>query len=180
VDVRIIAATNRDLRKMVALGKYREDLYYRLHVFPIDLPPLRDRKGDVPRLARHFLNRFAIEMGKELRGFTPSALKLLETHDWPGNVRELENAIERAAVLCKGTLVSESDLAFLHPTIPPAITAELLAADLPLSQLLEQFGTELIRQALDQCSGNHTQAAKLLGLKRTTLLAKMKKLALLK
>jgi DNA-binding NtrC family response regulator len=183
VDVRIIAATNRNLKEMVDQSRYREDLYYRLHVFPISLPPLRDRKGDVPRLARHFLGRFAAEMGKQLRGFTPGALRLLETHDWPGNVRELENAVERAAVLCKSAQVSETELAFLlPPTQPPAnwsvMDHSVTPNDtLPLSQRVETFEAELIRQALQASSGNHTQAAKILGLKRTTLLAKMKKLA---
>jgi transcriptional regulator with GAF, ATPase, and Fis domain len=179
VDVRVIAATNRDLKEMVGTSRYREDLYYRLHVFPIRLPALRDRKGDVPRLARHFLGRFAAEMGKDLRGFTPAALKLLETHDWPGNVRELENAIERGAVLCKNTRINETDLAFLLPATPTPSPPDPPASNLPLPERVEQFETELIRQALDQCGGNHTQAAKLLGLKRTTLLAKVKKQALL-
>ncbi len=176
VDIRVIAATNRDLKAMVAQGSYREDLYYRLHVFPISLPPLRERKGDIPKLARHFLQRFTQEMGKSIRGFTPAALSILERHSWPGNVRELENAIERAAVLCKGPQVDEDTLSFLKPV--QALHSEIETSESVVASLQERvdaFERKLLKEALDSCNGNRSQAARRLGINRTTLLAKMKK-----
>ena len=175
VDVRIIAATNRDLKAMVAQGSYREDLYYRLHVFPISLPPLRERKGDIPKLARHFLQRFAEEMGKSIRGFSLAALSILEHHSWPGNVRELENAIERAAVLCKGPQVDEATLSFLKPVLTQHPEIGVSEREVPLQERVDAFERRLLEEALDRSRGNRSQAARRLGINRTTLLAKMKK-----
>ncbi|RJP73057.1 MAG: sigma-54-dependent Fis family transcriptional regulator [Candidatus Zixiibacteriota bacterium] len=179
VDVRVIAATNRDLKTMVAQGTFREDLYYRLNVFPISLPPLRERRGDISRLARHFLGRFAREMGKAITGFSPEALRLLETHAWPGNVRELENAIERAAVLCKEPLLGAGHLAFLGPPVPRpggnGHDPEDPASGLPLAEQVETFERRVLAAALQETGGNRTLTARRLGLNRTTLLAKLKK-----
>jgi DNA-binding NtrC family response regulator len=178
VDVRIIAATNRNLKKMVEQGKYREDLYYRLNVFPIQVPPLKERTGDIPKLARHFLHRFSREMGKKIKGFTPDALFLLESHPWPGNVRELENAVERAVVLCKGDLIDRRTLAFLEPSNRDD------AGRLPLDSSYQQrslqdqvdnFEKSILKEVLQQCNGNRSQAARRLAINRTTLLAKIKK-----
>src|SRR5690606_24462585 len=110
VDVRIVAATNRDLQQEVREGRFREDLYYRLHVVQVKLPPLRERHGDVPLLAAHFLRRFAEENRREIEGFSPEAMRALEAYSWPGNVRELENAIERAVVLARGSRIELEDL----------------------------------------------------------------------
>jgi len=178
VDVRIIAATNRDLRKMVSEEKYREDLYYRLHVFPISLPPLRERKGDIPRLARHFLQRFSQEMGKPVRGFTSEALRILENQSWPGNVRELENAIERALVLCKGEWLNEEVLAFLNEADSTEVeqsVRNLIRMGRPLQDQMESYERDILKEILQECHGNRTQAARRLCINRTTLLAKLKK-----
>ncbi len=110
VDVRVVSATNKDLRRAIANGEFREDLYYRLNVVTIELPPLRERKEDIPLLAQHFLNKFALENDKEVTGFCPEATKSLLDYDWPGNVRELENAIERAVILAKDSLITVADL----------------------------------------------------------------------
>jgi len=176
VDVRVIAATNRDLKRMVNEGRYREDLYYRLHVFPIYLPPLRERRGDIPKLARHFLQRFSREMGKPIQGFTPTAMRLLETHPWPGNVRELENAIERAAVLCKSEWVDAETLSLLkadsagpHEELPNATEPQALR------EQMDTYERQVLEEALIACGFNRSQAARRLNINRTTLLAKLKK-----
>ena len=113
VDARVIAATHVDLRQAVAEGRFREDLFYRLNVIEIRIPPLRERREDVPLLARHFLERLSHELGKDIGDFSEGALKLLMDHNWPGNVRELENAVERAMVTCRGRVLTEDDFAFL-------------------------------------------------------------------
>ena len=171
VNVRIIAATNRDLEKAIRDEKYRLDLYYRLNVFPIALPPLRERNGDTELLARHFVARYAQKMGKPIPEFTPKALNLLDTYPWPGNVRELANVIERAVI------VSRNGHLNLAESLPK------LVVDSRGSRLrtLEDFEREHILEALQftgwQVSGNRG-AALLLGLKPTTLEARMKKLAI--
>ena len=176
VDVRVIAATNRDLKKMVGEGKYREDLYYRLHVFPIYLPPLRERKGDIPKMARHFLRRFSTEMGRAIQGFAAGAMRLLENHSWPGNVRELENAIERAVVLCKSEWVEEATLAFLNSDASPPADAAVASNDLQrLQGRVDDFERRVLEGTLISCGFNRSETARRLGINRTTLLAKMKK-----
>ncbi|MBU1652176.1 sigma 54-interacting transcriptional regulator, partial [bacterium] len=177
VDVRVIAATNRDLKRMVQEGSYREDLYYRLNVFPMQMPALRERKGDIAKLARFFLQKFSSEMGKRIAAFTPDALRILETHRWPGNVRELENAIERAVVLCKSQKIDESTLRFLDPEPHSLTTSSFLPMNLSgtLQNQVNQFEKSILREVLDQCDGNRSQAARKLAINRTTLLAKIKK-----
>ncbi|HEX7343372.1 MAG TPA: sigma-54 dependent transcriptional regulator [bacterium] len=176
VDVRVIAATNRDLKKLVGESKYREDLYYRLHVFPIYLPPLRERKGDIPKLARHFLRRFSAEMGRTIKGFATGAMQLLENHSWPGNVRELENAIERAVVLCKSEWVDEATLGFLNAN-PNTPDGDLLESGIMpgLQGQVEVFERRVLEGTLISCGFNRSETARRLGINRTTLLAKMKK-----
>jgi DNA-binding NtrC family response regulator len=178
VDVRVIAATNRDLNQMVKDGKYREDLYYRLNVFPIQIPPLHKRKGDIPKLARYFLQRFCQEMGKRLNGYTPEALRLLVNHSWPGNVRELENAIERAVVLCKSEWVDDRALSFLSPgeaTAAGDIRAQITRWEGSLQMQVDSFEKSVLQEILELCNGNRSQAARKLSINRTTLLAKIKK-----
>jgi len=171
VDVRLIAATNRNLRAALEEGTFREDLYYRLNVVPIDLPPLREHKEDIPALAAHFLQRFASEAGRPARGFTPQALAKLMEHAWPGNVRELENVIERAIALSGATddHAQELDAAAIRIDAAPARAVPSDSALLPDGWTLERWEQEVIREALQRADGNKSQAARLLGLTRNAL-----------
>jgi two-component system response regulator PilR (NtrC family) len=170
-DIRIIAATNRDLAKAVADGAFREDLYYRINVIPIHLPPLRERREDIAPLADHFVAKYREMMGRPVTGLTPEALHWLESADWPGNVRQLENVIERAVALERGALIQLSSLPNGHgPKAPLRGAAEAVeAAALPeqgldLPKLLETQERELVSQALRQSGGRHDRAAKLLAI----------------
>lgn len=175
VDTRVIAATNKNLEEAVKKGEFREDLYYRIAVFPIKLPPLRDRKEDIPLLAAHFLNKYAQREGKELEGITPEALELLMAYHWPGNVRELENAIERAVVLANPPEITAKDL-------PPQVRAlgekKVYELDNTLSSWIEKLEEEALRQALLECEGNISKTAKKLGIGRATIYRKAKKYGL--
>ncbi len=171
VDVRIIAATNRPLEAIVTEGAFREDLYHRLNVVQIDLPPLRDRTVDVPLLAMEFLRRFARQNGKDLRGFTDTAIEVLSRYHWPGNVRELENVVLQAVVLAKSSLIDASDL-------PRRITeakAVLGAASAALADQLGEPEKQILVNALRQHGGNIKRTAETLQISRTTLYAKLKK-----
>ncbi|GEJ55640.1 sigma-54-dependent transcriptional regulator [Anaeromyxobacter diazotrophicus] len=177
VDVRVVAATARDLPAAVQAGRFREDLYYRLDVVGLRLPPLRERAGDIPALARHFLARFAsLRPAGPLEGFAPEALAALEAYRWPGNVRELEHAMERAAVLSEGPLVREDDLPEVvrgaPDRTPPAF--ELPEATLSVKRATRAVEEQLIRKALAQTGGNRTRAAELLELSYRALLYKIK------
>jgi DNA-binding NtrC family response regulator len=172
VDVRIIAATNRDLDGDVKQGRFREDLYYRLNVVPVLLPPLRERKEDIPELANFFLRRFAKETKKNFGAVASEALEKLRAHPWPGNVRELANVIERAVVLGRGPKLTLSDL-------PPVISggAETASpAAISYHEAVDAARREMIQKALAQAEGNRTEAAKLLGLHKTHLFRLMKSL----
>ncbi len=182
VDVRIIAATNRDLEEEVRQGAFREDLYYRLNVFPIRLPALRDRREDVPLLAEHFLARVAEETERPRKRLAPDALRVLTSYPWPGNVRELQHALERAALLSEAELIGERDL-------PPQLVApgEALTVVLPedalaipetTARVVRDVERELIRRALARTANNRTEAAKLLGLSRRALVYKLKEYGL--
>ncbi|HXR98628.1 MAG TPA: sigma-54 dependent transcriptional regulator [Terriglobales bacterium] len=163
VDVRLIAATNRNLRTALEEGTFREDLYYRLNVVPIDLPPLRAHKEDIPELAAFFVAKFARESGKPVHGLTPAAIAKLIAFDWPGNVREMENIIERAVALSDGTELDVADIRLdLSPAKRPAPGGSLL----PEGWTLEKWEQEVIRDALHRAKGNKSQAARLLGLSR--------------
>jgi len=166
VDVRLIAATNRDLRAALEEGTFREDLYYRLNVVAIDIPPLREHKEDIPALAQFFLERFARESGKPAKKITPQAVRKMMDYHWPGNVRELQNIIERGLALCSGDALDAGDI-HLDPPSPRA------AADsipfLPEGMTLDRWEEEMIREALRRASGNKSQAARLLGLSRNAL-----------
>ena len=169
VDVRLIAATHRDLAEEVSAGRFRQDLYYRLNVVTIDMPPLRQRKEDIPQLARYFLQRYAERNRKAVQGFTPQAMDLLIRYAWPGNIRELENAVERAVVLLTGEYISEREL--------PLAIAGTSVADAPHGedsiQPLVEVEKEAILVALEKTGGNKTEAARQLGITRKTLLAKL-------
>lgn len=175
VDVRLIAATNRDLRAALEQGAFREDLYYRLNVVPINIPPLREHKEDIPDLVRMFIARFARDAGKNITGITPGALKLLLDFHWPGNVRELENIVERAVALSSGTELDARDIQLdLSPARPPSTGAS--APFPPEGMTLEQFEDEIIREAVRRANGNKSQAARLLGLSRNAMRYRLTKL----
>ena len=164
VDVRVIAATNRDLPAMVKEGKFREDLFYRLDVVAIEMPPLRDRREDIPALAQHFLERFVEENGKPLVGFSPEALAALVGHEWPGNVRELENAIERAVVMSKGPHVEARDLPpALAGSAAPGARADADAVTIPGSSMYE-IERYAILKTLESTKGSTSKAAEILGI----------------
>jgi DNA-binding NtrC family response regulator len=169
VDVRVVAATNRDLRAEVAAGRFREDLYFRLAVIPIRLPPLRERPEDILPLAGHFLARWARELGRSIRGWTPEVEAWLLAHPWPGNVRELENLVERAAVLARDEEITLADL--LIEDAPAATPGD----ELPLQAYLDRAAERRIRGALARCQGRRAEAARALGVERTTLYRLMKK-----
>src|SRR6201998_4297164 len=173
VDVRLIAATNRDLRAALEDGTFREDLYYRLNVVAIDIPPLRDHKDDIPALANFFLEKFARESGKPIRGITPAAMKLLLDFHWPGNVRELENIIERGVTLSAGSTLDVADI-HLDPPTPRAVAGAPTV--LPVGMTLDQWEDEAIREALKQANGNKSQAARALGLSRNALRYRLSKI----
>lgn len=180
VDVRVIAATNKDLAEEVKAGRFREDLYYRLQVVPVQLPALRERQGDVTLLAQGFLERHASELRRPGLHFSDTSLRVLERYEWPGNVRELENLVERLAVLSEREEISVADLPEHITDIPHAMTIEIADVTLPESgvdfnALIEDYENKLISSALNQTGGNKKAAAKLLGLNRTTLVEKIKK-----
>lgn len=182
-DVRIISATNRELKKEVDANRFREDLYYRLATFPIILPPLRHRRSDILLLAEHFLRRYAAQESKNLRKFSREALRQLYAYPWPGNVRELENAIQRAVVMAEGELLTEGDLpvavqSFSDPTsrseadvLTPHSAASPDTTIVPLEQLEEIA----VRNAIRICNGNSAMAAKKLGIGRATLYRMVKR-----
>src|SRR5215813_6067179 len=177
VDVRLIAATNRDLRAALEEGTFREDLYYRLNVVPIDIPPLREHKQDIPELVNHFLARFSRGNGKQVDKITPAALKLLMDYHWPGNVRQLENTIERAVVLSANPVIDVDDIALDSNTAARnAVSAS--APVLPEGMTLEQWEDEIIREALRRANGNKSQAARMLGLSRNALRYRLSKMGL--
>ena len=174
IDVRVITATNRNLMKMVEEGKFREDLFYRLQVIPIELPPLRDRVDDIPMLIEHFLKKKASQLNKMFPRISDKAMKELMNYFWPGNVRELENLIERAVVLCEGEEIGLNDLPILLGD-PSKMTLSLPREDLPLDQALEDLERQLIGRALEKAKGVKTETARILGLKTSALYYKLEK-----
>jgi transcriptional regulator with PAS, ATPase and Fis domain len=174
VDVRLIAATNKDLRAALEQGTFREDLYYRLNVVPIDIPPLRDHKEDIPDLVNHFLLRFSQNNGKHAEKITPAALKLLMDYHWPGNVRQLENTVERAVALSSAPVIDVEDI-YLDAG-GSRNSANTSAAVLPEGVTLEQWEDEIIREALRRANGNKSQAARMLGLSRNALRYRLSKI----
>jgi len=192
VDVRIVSATNRDLQKEVAAGRFREDLYYRLNVVTIKLPPLRARRDDIPLLAEYFLMRFQGEMGVEVRKLSPKALEALTSHRWPGNVRELENTLRRAVLLSSNPVLSMDDLA-IHDTVKPRESLEDVIYS-RLEEFIGRIGTTtrqelydtilplmerpLLKLVLKKTGGNQIRAAELLGINRNTLRKKIGQLGI--
>ena len=175
VDVRLIAATNRDLREALEQGTFREDLYYRLNVVPIDIAPLRERREDIPDLVSLFISRFAGDSGKPVESITPEAMQILVNYHWPGNVRELQNIIERACALAKGSVL---DVADIHLDTRPAKTANGASGFLPDGTTLEQWEDEMVQEALRRANGNKSQAARLLGLSRNALRYRLSKIGI--
>jgi two-component system, NtrC family, response regulator AtoC len=177
VDVRVIAATNKDLEKAVLQGVFREDLYYRLKIIPIELPPLRDRDGDIPLLTQVFLDHFNREFGKSVPGITDRALKLLGDYHWPGNVRELRNIVERAILLGQGEMLDVNDLPseIRDRGAKTPRRAEGVLTLPPGGVVLEELERDLVRQALERSGGNQSRAARLLGLNRDQIRYRIEK-----
>ncbi len=192
VDVRLIAATNRDLKSLIADGKFREDLYYRLAVVPIELPPLRDRREDIPLLVRHFIAKYDARLGKRVEGIEEEAIELLLGYSWPGNIRELENLMERSVLFADGPLILASALPDSlrergsQPPVPIAAMGPLGAIAAPSGASMKEIvrhaqaelEKELISRALEETGGNVTRAAKRLQISRKSLQVKMKELGL--
>jgi len=176
VDVRIVAATNRDLETEVAAGRFREDLFYRLNVMPLNVPPLRQRQDDIPLLADHFLKRYAEKNRKTVKGFTPLAMDMLLKYDWPGNVRELENAVERAVILLTGEHITEKQLPLNIVKKYPDIAESAAFAPMPPdgTRSLEEIEKEAILATLKATDGNKSESARRLGITRKTLHNKLK------
>jgi DNA-binding NtrC family response regulator len=173
VDVRIIAASNQDLRQMVSEHTFRDDLFYRLNVVPLHVPPLRDRRDDIPLLVNHFLTKYNKAFGRDVQGFTPAAIAVLSHYPWPGNVRELENVIERLVAINRRRLLDVDDMP-LDLMSAKRDTAETLFPDgTDLRQAKAEFERHFILKMLEQHSWNQTEAAKRLGIHRNTLLGKM-------
>ena len=166
VDVRVIAATNRDLRQLVSDGKFLEDLFYRLNVIPIEMPPLRERREDIALLVEHFVRRFAERTGKQIDGVDEKAMLELTRYDWPGNVRELENTMERAVVLATAPLLTSRTVWLMSATATPATAA---VPSLKLHQNLEWAERETMRRALEQARGVKKDAAELMGISQRAL-----------
>jgi len=178
IDVRVIAATNKDLEQEVAAGRFREDLYYRLNVVPMSLPPLRERRSDIPLLVEHFLTKLTERHGREAMRLTDEAMVHLWEHAWPGNVRQLENLVERLVVLSDNAVVDELDLpasmrVFITRTALPDVTVADSGVD--LNAVVEEFENGLISKAMRRTQGNKQAAATLLGVNRTTLVAKLRR-----
>ena len=179
VDVRLVAATNVDLRKLVEQGLFREDLFYRMHVISIPLPPLRDRREDIPLLLEHFLEKYCAENNRPPRRFTPEAMRLLATYPWPGNVRELENVVERAVVLSQQ---EEMDVDLLPPELSEATSRYAAFASgedgISLFDLSDDYERRLILEALERSNGSQTEAAQRLNVPLSTLNQKIKRLGI--
>jgi two-component system response regulator HydG len=174
VDVRVIAATNRSLSALISEGRFREDLYYRLNVVNLTLPPLRERREDIPLLIQHFTEKFAAVNRKIIRGFTPQTMDHLIRYDWPGNVRELMNTVERAVVLARSEYLDDQNLPILPAADRIPVDNPLSDADLPSGQLLAEVEKAAIRKTLESTGGNKSEAARLLGITRKTLQNKLK------
>jgi two-component system response regulator AtoC len=186
VDVRVIAATNRNLQNKIADGTFREDLYYRINVFPIHIPPLRERTDDIPALAAYFLDSFSRAFGRDFRDVSAESSELMKQYKWPGNIRELRNVIERICIMRSGpTLLPEhlpQEIRGSAPTAGPSAVAgagiPALPADMGLDDAVMEFEKALVRQALDKTRGNVLQTANMLKIPRGTLRYKMDKYGL--
>lgn len=179
VDVRIIAATNKNLEKEVKENRFREDLFYRLNVFKINVPPLRDRKEDIIELSNFFISKFTKEMNKKITGLSPEAIKILKNYSWPGNIRELQNVIERAVVLCKDDIITPRELPDnLSKEVEMRDQIEIKSGE-TLDSAMERIEKSIILKALKKCGFSQTRTAEYLGVKRTTLRYKLEKYGLI-
>src|SRR5437773_9450085 len=175
VDARVLAATNKDLQAEIRAGRFREDLYFRLNVIPIFVPPLRERPDDVARLADHFMAEFAREYGRRIKTFEPDAVSVLRRYPWPGNVRELRNVIERLMIMVPGDAISAADLSFLDPTgLTRPAAVDVPAERMTLHEARDRFERELILRTLAEQQGNMSRTAEVLGVERSNLYRKMK------
>jgi transcriptional regulator with PAS, ATPase and Fis domain len=179
VALRLVTATNRDLEQLVATGAFRSDLYYRVGVASVTLPPLRDIKTDIPLLANHFREAFSTEFKKRVESIDPAALKALQAWRWPGNVRELRNVIERAMIFTEGSVLKRSDLPLLGQRASGAAAPRTTTFQVPKGLTLADAEREYIRHTLEETSGNIQRAAELLGISRKNLWEKRKKYGLL-
>ncbi|MFQ5676257.1 MAG: sigma 54-interacting transcriptional regulator, partial [bacterium] len=177
VDARIIAATNKDLQAEIKKGAFREDLYYRLHIIPIYLPPLRERKEDIPLLADHFIEKIARNLNRPTLRITKQAIEQLRSYNWPGNIREFENVLERAAVLCEEASIHPSDLPLFSQRSPEF--TQTSTDDLNLTQTLEATEKRLLEEALERTHGVKTATARMLGIKTSSLYYKLEKYGLI-
>ncbi|MCC6160070.1 MAG: sigma-54-dependent Fis family transcriptional regulator [Deltaproteobacteria bacterium] len=179
VDVRVICATNKDIKDEVQKGNFREDLFYRLHIVPIHLPPLRDRKEDIPKLIDHFLAKLMARTRKEIHGIEPSAMRALADYPWPGNIRELENVIEQTMVLCESRSIGRDDLpSFLfQEQSMPTLRSQL--GKKPLNEILDDLERSLIKEAYEKSGQVKTETARILGIKTSALYYKLEKYGLL-
>jgi DNA-binding NtrC family response regulator len=173
-----VAATNVDLREALEQGRFREDLYYRLNVVPINIPALRERKGDIPFLAIHFVNKLSKELGSSAKEIAPTAIDQLLEHSWPGNVRELENTIERSLVLAGGVTLEASDIRIEAQRTSASAAASQQVPLLPEGETLEHWEQMMIREALRRANGNKSQAARSLGLTRNALRYRLSQMGL--
>ncbi|MGA9119166.1 MAG: sigma 54-interacting transcriptional regulator, partial [Bacteroidota bacterium] len=173
VDVRVIAATNVDLEKAVQEGRFRDDLFYRLNVINIRIPPLRERPEDIPLLVHHFIEDISQELGKEVQEITEEAIKLLLDHSWPGNVRELQNAIERAIITCRSRVLVPDDFSFLRQ--PSGNGVHTQEFSIPSDMSLDDLERQAIVATLQRTQGNIKEAAAVLGIDRSTLYDRLKK-----
>jgi DNA-binding NtrC family response regulator len=174
IDVRIIAATNLDLKQAVAQGAFREDLYYRLAVVPIHVPPLRDRREDIPLLVDHFVRRYSREFHKPIDGFEPEALAAMVEYSWPGNVRELQNIIERLVGLVEGPVIRMNDLP-LDLLLPDHRAKAAEPQALPLKHASDEFERQIVLRVLERVRWNQSEAARILGLHRNSLKLKLER-----
>jgi two-component system, NtrC family, nitrogen regulation response regulator NtrX len=176
VDARVVAATNKDLQAEIKAGQFREDLYFRLNVIPIFVPPLRERQEDIPLLADHFMAEFSQEYGRRLKRLDATAIKTLQRYNWPGNVRELRNVIERLMIMVPGDAIGASDLSFLDVPLMPAAAAASTGSPekMTLHEARDQFERDLILKTLAEQQGNMSRTAEVLGVERSNLYRKMK------
>jgi two-component system response regulator HydG len=175
VDVRVVAATNKDLKEQVAAGKFREDLFYRLHIIPITLPPLRERSGDIPLLVEHFIKKLVARTRAQVRGITPRAMDALRAYSFPGNVRELENIIEQSLVFAESDVIDVGDLPPVVTSGPRRNILQIPEGDKPLPEILDELERQLIVRAYCKAQGVKTETARLLGIKTSALYYKLEK-----
>ena len=168
IDVRFVAASNKDLKELISRGEFREDLFYRLNVFPIKLPPLREKRSDIPLLLNHFLNLHAKKTGKPPKRFSEKAVEVLIEYDWPGNVRELQNLVERFFTITKDSVIRHTDISSLD-------ISKREIKGVTLKEAVNEFESQYIGEVLEAVNGNRKKAAEKLGIHRNTLLGKLSK-----